>query len=74
MLRGKLRRVEGFSTTAFLDERMRNWQVGHGLHFGYLENSEVGRPLMKPEQRVMIAADVFWRTGPTDRTVEHPAK
>ena len=57
-----------------LDERMRNRQVGHSLHFGYLEYSKVGLPPMESEQRIMIAADVFWRTGPTDRTVEHPTK
>ena len=57
-----------------LDERMRNRQVGHSLYFGYLEYSKVSLPLMKSEQRFMIAADVFWRVGTTDRTVEHPAE
>ena len=57
-----------------LDERMRNRQIGHSLYFGYLEYSKVSLPLMKSEQRIMIAADVFWRAGTTDRTVEHPAE
>ena len=29
---------------------------------------------MESEQRIIIAADVFWGTGPADRTVEHPTK
>ena len=57
-----------------LHERMRDRQVGHSLHFGYLEYSKVGLPPMEPEQRVMIATDVLRRTGATDRTVEHPTK
>ena len=57
-----------------LHKRMRNRQVGHSLHIGYLEYSKVGLPPMESEQRIMIAADVFWRTGLTDRTVEHPTK
>ncbi len=43
-----------------LHERMRNRQVGHRLYFGYLEDSKVSPPLMKLEQRIMIAAEVFW--------------
>jgi hypothetical protein len=29
---------------------------------------------MESEQRIIIAADVIWGTGPADRTVEHPTK
>ena len=29
---------------------------------------------MEPEQRIIIAADVFWGTGPAERTVEHATK
>jgi hypothetical protein len=29
---------------------------------------------MESEQRIIIAADVFWGTGPDDRTVEHSTK
>ena len=57
-----------------LHERVRDRQVGHGLYFGYLEYSKVRLPMMKSEQRIMIAADVFWRAGTTDRTVEHPTE
>ena len=57
-----------------LHERMRNRQVGHSLHFGYLEYSKVSPPLMKLEQRVMIAAEVFWRSSSTNCAVEHPTK
>ena len=55
-------------------KRMQNRQVRHSFHFSCLEYSEVGLPPMESEQRIMIAADVFWRTGATDRTVEHPSK
>ena len=55
-------------------KRMRNRQVRHSFHFGSLKYSEVGLPPMESEQRIMITADVFWRTGSTDRTVEHPTK
>ncbi len=57
-----------------LDERMRNGQVGHRLYFSYLEYSKVSPLVMKPEQRVMIAAEVFWRSSSKDCTVEHPTK
>ncbi len=57
-----------------LHERVRNRQVGHRLYFGYLEYSKVGLPPMEPEQWIMIAAEVFWRTSSTNRTVEHPTK
>lgn len=50
-----------------LDERMGNRQVEHDLHFGYLEYSKVSFPPMETEQGIMIATDVFWRAGPTDR-------
>ena len=43
-----------------LYERVRDRQVGHGLYFGYLEYSEVGLPPMESEQRIMIAAEIFW--------------
>ncbi len=57
-----------------LHERVRNPQVGRGLYFGYLEYSKVSPPLMKPEQRAMIAAEIFWRSSSTNRAVEHPTK
>jgi len=43
-----------------LYERVRDRQVGHGLYFGYLEYSKVSPPLMESEQRIMIAAEIFW--------------
>ncbi len=43
-------------------KRVRDRQVGHRLYFGYLEYSKVSPPLMKLEQRIMIAAEEFWRT------------
>ncbi len=55
-------------------KRMRNRHVWHSFHFASLEYSEVGLPPMESEQRIMITADVIWRTGSTDRTVEHPTK
>jgi hypothetical protein len=57
-----------------LHARMRNRQVGHSLHFGYIEDSNVSPPLVESEQRIMIAADIFRRSSSTDRMVEHPAQ
>ena len=57
-----------------LHERMRNRQVGHSLYFGHLEYSKVGLPPMEPEQRVMIATDVFRQSNSTDRTAVHSAQ
>jgi len=55
-------------------KRVRYRQVRHGFHFGCLEYSKVSFPLMESEQRIIITADVFWVTGTTDCTVEHPTK
>jgi hypothetical protein len=57
-----------------LDERMRNRQVGHCLHFGNLESSKVRFPPMESEQRIIIAADGSWQASPSDCTIEHPAE
>ncbi len=61
-------------TNDSLDERMRNRQVGYRLHFGNLEYSKVRFPPMESEQWIMIAADIFWRSGSADRAVEHPTE
>ncbi len=53
---------------------MRYRQVRHRLHFGCLKYSQGGLSPMKSEQRIMIATDVFRRSSPSDRAVEHPAK
>ncbi len=57
-----------------LHERMRNRQVGHGLHFCCLKYSKIGLPSMEPEQGVIIIADISRRSGSTDRMVEHSAQ
>ena len=41
-------------------ERVRNWYVRNSFHFGYLEYSKVSLPSTESEQRIIIAADVFW--------------
>src|SRR5215471_4474521 len=52
---------------------MRKRDIGNGLDFGYIEEPEIGLPLVKPIQRIMIRAEVLRQCMPTDRSLEHPA-
>ena len=42
-----------------LHERMRQGNIGHGLDFGYLQDSQIGLPLLKPIQRIVVGAEDF---------------
>ena len=55
-------------------EGVRDWYIGNSLHLHDVEDSQIGLPSMKFEQRIMIAADVLLRSSSTDRSVEHPAE
>ena len=49
--------------------------VGHGLDFGHLQDSQIGLPLMKTIKRIMVGVEVF-RDGvvASNGVVEHSAK
>ena len=49
--------------------------VGHGLDFGHLQDSQVGLPLMETIKRMVVGTEVF-RHGPvaSSGVVEHSAK
>jgi len=48
--------------------------MGYGLHFGYVEYSKISLPAMESEKGIIITADIFWRSGATNRMVEHQAQ
>ena len=58
-----------------LHKRMRQGNVGDGLDFGHLQDSQIGLPLPKPIKGVMVGAEVFrHRAVPSKGAVEHPAE
>ena len=42
-----------------LDKGMGPWNVGHGLDFGHIQDSQVGLPLMKTIERIVVETEVF---------------
>ena len=45
------------------DQPLHKWMgqgnVGHGLDFGHLQDSQVGLPLMKTINRIVVGTEVF---------------
>ena len=58
-----------------LHNGMGQWNVGHGLDFGHIQNSQVGLPLMKTIKGIVVGTEVF-RDGAvaSNGVVEHPAE
>ncbi len=46
----------------------------NSLNFGDLEYSKIGLPSMETEQRIIVTADVFRWTRPTNRLAKHPTE
>src|SRR2546426_11146635 len=54
---------------------MRQGNVGHRLNFGDLQHPEIGLPLLKPKERIMVGTHVLrHRAAPSNGAVEHPAE
>src|SRR5262245_61685048 len=71
------RPVQAFSSyragQAF-NEWMRQLDIGYGLDFCYVQDAQIGSPLLKPIQRIVIRTDVLgWRL-PSNRAIEHATK
>ena len=57
------------------DEWMGQGNVGHRLNFGDLQYPEIGLPLLKPKERIMVGTHVLWhRAAPSNGAIEHPAE
>ncbi len=48
--------------------------VGDRLDFRHFEDPKIGLSLVKSIQRIMIRAEIFWRTLPANCALEHPAQ
>src|SRR5262245_8695715 len=57
-----------------LDERMRPGNIGDGFDFRDTKDSEVGTPLMKSIQRIMIRTQIFRKACTSNGLLEHPAE
>src|SRR5215813_577098 len=56
------------------NERMRQRDIGYCLDFRYVQDAQIGLPLLKPIQRIVIRADVLgWRLS-SNRSIEHSTK
>src|SRR5512132_3150414 len=53
---------------------MRKRHVRNSLDFRHLEHPKVGLPLLESIKRIMIGAEIFWPTVPTNRSMKHPAQ
>jgi len=54
---------------------MRQGNIGHRLDLGYLQDSQIGLPLLKPIQRIVVGTEVLWhRSVPSNGLIEHPAE
>ena len=54
---------------------MRQGNIGHGLDFGHLQDSQIGLPLLKPIKRIVVGAEVLrHRAVPSNGLIEHPAE
>ena len=56
------------------DKRMRQRHIRHTLHLGHLQHPQVGAPLVKPIQRVVVGAEALRTREPSNRMVEHTAQ
>ena len=56
------------------DKRMRQRHIRHTLHLGHLQHPQVGAPLVKPIQRVVVGAEARRTREPSNRMVEHAAQ
>ena len=61
------------------DQPLHKWMgqrnVGHGLDFGHLQDSQIGLPLVKTIKRIVVGAEVFrHRAVASNGVVEHSAK
>src|SRR5215471_8924919 len=55
-----------------LDERVRPWNVRNRFDFCDAEDSQIRFPLMKPIQRIMIGAEIPWKSRhASDGLLEH---
>ena len=58
-----------------LHERMRQGNVGHGLDFGYPQDSQIGLPLPKPIKRIVVGAEILrHRPMSSNGLIEHSAE
>ncbi len=58
-----------------LHKGMRQGNVGHRLDFCYLQDSQIGLPLVKPIKRIVVGAEVFrHRPVASNGVIEHPAE
>jgi len=53
---------------------MRKRHVRNTLDFGDLGNAKISLPLVESIQRIVIRAEIFGRTVPANRTMEHTAQ
>ena len=53
---------------------MRQRHRRHTLHLGHLQHPQVGAPLVKPIQRVVVGAEARRTREPSNRMVEHAAQ
>src|SRR2546427_192242 len=53
---------------------MRQGYTRHGLNFRYLQNPEVGLPLMEPIQRIVVRAEIVRHRLLPNRLLEHPTQ
>ena len=56
------------------DKRMRQRHIRHTLYLGHLQHPQVGAPLVKPIQRVVVGAEARRTREPSNRMVEHTAQ
>ena len=61
------------------DQSFHKWMgqrnIGYGLDFSHIQDSQVGLPLMKTVKRIVVGAEVLGHPGlPSNRAVEHSAK
>ena len=54
-------------------KRMGEWRIGRGFDFLHYEYSQIGLPLVEPEQRIIIRTEVFRNWLIPNRLLEHPA-
>ena len=54
---------------------MRQGNIGHRLDFCYVQDSQIGLPLLKPIQRIVVGAEVLrHRSVASNGLIEHPAE
>ena len=53
---------------------MREWHVRHGLDCIHVEDPQIGLPLVKPIQGIMVRAEVLGRGLASSRSIEHAAQ